>query len=119
MATRMERLQQGERFRIVDPPSLPAKPDFPNHLKFWGFGLGAGLVLGVVVAGGFEMMDDRLYSEKEIKDLMPVAILSEIPDVFNPSDERKSKRKLWLGWGMAALAVITVLAGSVFSYLHG
>jgi polysaccharide chain length determinant protein (PEP-CTERM system associated) len=119
MATRMERLQQGERFRILDPPSLPAKPDFPNHFKFCGIGLVAGLVLGGVVAGGFEMMDDRLYSEKEIKDLMPMAILSEIPDVFNPSDQRKGKRKLWLGWGMAALVVTTVLAGSVFSYLHG
>src|ERR1700722_10812663 len=33
MATSMELLQQGERFRIIDPPSLPVKPDFPNRLK--------------------------------------------------------------------------------------
>jgi len=79
MATSMERLQQGERFRILDPPSLPVKPAFPNRLEFCGIGLGVGLVLGVVVAGGFEMMDDRLYSEEEIKDLMPIAVISEIP----------------------------------------
>ncbi len=29
MATSMELLQQGERFRIIDPPSLPVKPEFP------------------------------------------------------------------------------------------
>jgi len=52
MATSMELLQQGERFRIIDPPSLPIKPDFPNRLKFCGIGLGVGLALGVVVAGG-------------------------------------------------------------------
>ena len=57
MATSMELLQQGERFRIIDPPSLPVKPDFPNRLKFCGFGLGIGLALGTVVAGAFEMMD--------------------------------------------------------------
>jgi succinoglycan biosynthesis transport protein ExoP len=33
MATSMELLQQGERFRIIDPPSLPMKPDFPNRLN--------------------------------------------------------------------------------------
>src|ERR1035441_3701916 len=42
MATSMELLQQGERFRIIDPPSLPVKPEFPNRLKFCGIGLGFG-----------------------------------------------------------------------------
>ncbi len=43
MATSMELLQQGERFRIVDPPSYPRRPEFPNRLKFCGMGLGIGL----------------------------------------------------------------------------
>jgi polysaccharide chain length determinant protein (PEP-CTERM system associated) len=119
MATSMERLQQGERFRILDPPSLPLKPVFPDRLKFCGIGLGVGLALGVVVAGGFEMMDDRLYSEKEIKDLLPMAVISEIPEILNPSDERSNKKRMWLGWAMAALVFATILAGSAFSYLHG
>ena len=52
MATSMELLQQGERFRIIDPPSLPIKPDFPNRLKFCGIGLGIGLALGRCGRGG-------------------------------------------------------------------
>lgn len=119
MATSMELLQQGERFRILDPPSLPVKPDFPNRLTFCGIGLGVGLVLGVLVAGGFEMMDDRLYGEKEIKDLMPVPIISEIPEIVNLSDQRASKRKMWLGWATGALVFVTILAGSAFSFFHG
>ena len=119
MATSMELLQQGERFRIIDPPSFPQKPDFPNRLKFCGIGLGVGLLLGVVVALGFEMMDDHLYSEKEIKDLMPVAIISEIPEILNLSDQQDRKRKMWLGWAMAGLVFATILVGSAFSYLHG
>jgi polysaccharide biosynthesis transport protein len=119
MATSMERLQQGERFRILDPPSLPLKPDFPNHLKICGIGLALGLVFGVVVAGGFEMIDDRLYSDEEIKDLLPVAIISEIPEVVSLSDHQKSKRKMWLGWAIAVLVFATILAGSAFSYLRG
>ncbi len=119
MATSMERLQQGERFRILDPPSLPLKPDFPNRLKFCGIGLGVGLALGVIVAGAFEFMDDRLHSEKEIKDLIPVTIISEIPEILNVSDERAHKRRAWIGWATAAMVVVTILAGSAFSFLHG
>ena len=119
MATSMELLQQGERFRILDPPSLPVKPDFPNRLTFCGIGLGVGLVLGVLVAAAFEMMDDRLYGEKEIKELIPVAIISEIPEIVNLSDQRASKRKMWLGWATGALVFVTILAGSAFSFFHG
>jgi hypothetical protein len=59
-----------------------------------------------------------LYSEKEIKNIVSVAILSEIPEVLLPSDERRNKRRMVLGWTMATLVVSTILAGSYFSYLH-
>ena len=119
MATSMELRQQGERFRILDPPSLPVKPEFPNRLKFCGIGLGIGLVLGAVVAGAFEMMDDRLYQAEEIKSLLPVAVLAEIPTVVNPLDQRDNRQKAWLGWAAAAVVFVTILAGSAFSYLRG
>ena len=119
MATSMERLQQGERFRVLDPPSLPAKPDFPNRLKFCGMGLGVGIMLGLVVAGGLEFMDDRMHSEKEIKDLMPVGIMVEIPEVLNFSDQQRTKRKMRFTWAMTGLVVLTILAGSAVSFLFG
>lgn len=118
MATSMEQMQQGERFTMLDPPSLPAKPDFPNRLKFCGIGLGVGLALGLMVVGSFEAMDDRLHNEREIKLLLPVAIISEIPEIINQSDERTSKKRMVLGWAMTAIVAATILAGSVFSYLR-
>jgi succinoglycan biosynthesis transport protein ExoP len=119
MATSMERLQQGERFRVLDPPGLSAKPDFPNRLKFCGMGLGVGLMLGLVVAGGFELMDDRMHGEQEIKGLMPVGILVEIPEVLNVSDEQRNRRKIRFDWAMTGLVVVTILAGSAVSFLYG
>jgi polysaccharide biosynthesis transport protein len=118
MATSMEQMQQGERFRMLDPPNLPLKPDFPNRLKFCGIALGVGLVLGIAVAGGLELMDDRLHSEKQIKSLLPMKVICEIPEVLNPSDERKQKKRMLLGWVMASLIFVTILAGSAISYLH-
>jgi len=119
MATSMELLQQGERFRIVDPPSLPLKPDFPNRLKFCVIGLGIGLALGAVVAGAFEMMDDRIYDEKELQKLLPVPVISEIPALVAAADEQTERRRLWLGWVTAAVVSVTILLGSALSYLRG
>ena len=112
-------LQQGERFRIIDPPSLPLKPDFPNRLKFCVIGLGIGLVLGMVVAGAFEMMDDRIYDEKELQKLLPVPVISEIPALAAAADERNERRRLWMGWATAVFVSVTILLGSALSYFRG
>ncbi len=119
MATSMELLQQGERFRIIDPPSLPLKPNFPNRLKFCGIGLAIGLALGAVVAGAFELMDDRIHDEKELQKLLPVDIISEIPAITVTTEERQERRRLWLGWAAAVFVSVTILLGSAFSYLRG
>jgi len=118
MATSMEEMQQGERFTILDPPSLPSKPDSPNRLKFCGIGLCVGLALGLIVAGGLELFDDRLYSEKEIKSLLPMGVLSDIPSIVNAADEQAAKRRLVLGWAATAVVFVTILAGSVVSFLQ-
>ena len=119
MATSMELLQQGEHFQMIDPPSLPLKPDFPNRLKFCGIGLGIGIALGGVVAGGTEFLDDRLYNEKELKELLPMTVISEIPAIASPEEERKQERKLWVGWAAAGFVFASVLAGSAISFFRG
>jgi polysaccharide chain length determinant protein (PEP-CTERM system associated) len=119
MATSMVMQQRGERFQVIDPPSFPQKPDFPNRLKFCGIGLGFGLALGVVVAGAFEFMDERVYNEKELKRLLPAEVIAEIPAIVNPADVQSVTRKIWLGWATAAVVIVTILAGSAISFLRG
>jgi succinoglycan biosynthesis transport protein ExoP len=119
MATSMELLQQGERFRIIDPPSLPLKPSFPNRLKFCGIGLLVGLALGVGLVCAAEMMDDRVYSDLELRKLVPGSVLSEIPVVYDPADEQRRQRENWIRWAAAGLVVVFILAGSAVSYLKG
>jgi polysaccharide biosynthesis transport protein len=119
MATSMELLQQGERFRVVDPPSFPTKPGFPNRLKFCGIGLGIGLALGAVVSGIFEFVDDRLYSEREIKALLPAPVICEIPVVNTASEEHSRRLRLWCDWIATAVVLVVIGAGSLYSYLQG
>jgi len=118
MATSMEQMQQGERFMIIDPPSLPLRPDFPNRLKMCEAGLGAGMALGLLVVVLLEFRDDRMYSDREIRKLISAPVICEIPEILEPSDTRRQKLRMALGWVMAALVVSAILSGSAFSYLH-
>lgn len=119
MATSMEHLQQGERFTILDPPSLPVKPDFPNRLKFCGFGIVAGIGLGCMIVFLVELLDNRMHGEKELKAMLPVKIMAEIPEIEQPGDKEKQKRRIALGWATAAIIGVVIAAGSTFSYLRG
>ena len=118
MATSMEQMQQGERFSVLDPPSLPVKPDSPNRIKLCGVGLACGLLFGLVIAGGLEFLDDRLHNEKDIEKLLPVAVIGDIPEILTATEEKQLSRKVLLGWTAAALVVLTIAVGSGVNYLY-
>jgi hypothetical protein len=65
------------------------------------------------------MLDDRMYSAKEIRKLLPADVIGEIPAIINASDAHIAERNAWLGWAMATVVLAAILAGSAFSYLRG
>jgi polysaccharide biosynthesis transport protein len=119
MATSMERMQQGERFTMLDPPSVPTRPDFPNRLKFCGMGILFGIALGSLVVFLFEFLDDRLHGEKEIKALLSMQVMSEIPEVQGPLDLQRASNRLAWGWAVMAIVGLVIAVGSAYSYLRG
>src|SRR5437016_2496502 len=102
LATSLELQQQGEHFRVLDPPSLPVKPYSPNRLKLCGIGLAVGLVLAAAATVGAEMLDDRIYDEKALKKLVQLPVLSEIPKVSTESEQKAERKNTWLLGATAA-----------------
>lgn len=119
MATSMERMQQGERFTMLDPPTVPTRPDFPNRIKFCAIGVLFGIAIGSLVVFLFEFFDDRMHGEKEIKALLSMQILSEIPEVQSPLDLKRATNRLVRGWAVAAIVGLVIAVGSAYSYLRG
>ena len=119
LATSLERRQQGEHFRILDPPSLPVKPHSPDRLKLCAIGLVVGLVLGCGVSAGTEMIDDRLYSEKDLKKLVPLDIIAEIPAIVGIQDKKRQDKFAVLGWAATGLGFVLIAWGFTISYLRG
>jgi hypothetical protein len=71
-----------------------------------------------VIALGFEVLDPRLHSEEQIKSLLGIKVISEIPEIVNSQDQKSEKKRLALGWVMAGVMVAAMLAGSAYSFLH-
>jgi polysaccharide chain length determinant protein (PEP-CTERM system associated) len=119
MATSMELLKQGERFRVVDPPSLPLKPAFPNRLRFCGMGLLVGIALGLAAVVATEALDNRIHDEAVLKQLLRVPVVSEIPVIADPNTSQAERRRGQLGFATATVIFLVILAGSAFSYWKG
>jgi polysaccharide biosynthesis transport protein len=117
MATDLEKQQQGEQFRVLDPPNLPQKPYSPNRLMLNAIGLVAGLMLGGVVLAGSEALDDRIYSKEEIAAIVSVPVLSEIPPLLTVKEKAERMRSDWLQRGILGIIVVLVVAGFASTYL--
>ena len=81
MAAELERKQQGEQFRVLDPANLPDKPSFPNRPLFAVGGLGGGLALGLGIALLLEMKDSSLKTERDVEFALRLPVLAMIPEI--------------------------------------
>ena len=91
MARDLERRQQGEQFRVMDPANLPERPSFPDRPLFAACGLGAGLALGLGLAVLFEMRDKSLRNERDVEFYLRLPTLALVPSV----EAGNGKRHFW------------------------
>jgi succinoglycan biosynthesis transport protein ExoP len=93
LAMSLEQQQAGQQFRLVEPPSLPALPSSPQRLKMSLGGIGAGFVLGFVVAVLLEMMSPVFYTEKDVTRHFSIPLVVGLPLLVNPIGAR---RRTWI-----------------------
>jgi protein tyrosine kinase modulator len=93
MATDLERRQQGEQFKVMDEPNLPDGPSFPKRSVFLSGGLGAGVLLGLLIVAWIEYRDTAVRTEQDIwafTKLPTLAVISLAADVMQRETKRKS-----------------------------
>jgi polysaccharide chain length determinant protein (PEP-CTERM system associated) len=119
LATSLNRQQQGDQFRIIDPPSLPEKSSFPDRFKFSLAGLGIGLALAFVLGVGAEFLDDRIRSEQDLVDTAQLPVLAEIPPLPTEHEIAAQKWKPWIAVAAAILIAIIIPTGIWYAYFWG
>ena len=84
MATDLERRQQGEQFRVLDPPSLPQKPTYPNRPVFAFGGFFVGVAFGLAIVFALEAQDTTFRTERDVERMLKLPALAMIPLLQTP-----------------------------------
>ncbi len=117
LATNLEKRQQGEQFRILDPASLPGKPEEPSRLEIILIGWALGLCVGVGLIAFREFNDGTLRSEKEISVSTKLPVLVRIPVLHTPREE--VRQRWYRGLEVAGVTLLILFSAStgVYTYL--
>jgi hypothetical protein len=76
-------------------------------------------MVGMVVLGGAEIVDDRIYSKEELATIVSAPVLSEIPPLTTTAEEGQLLRAEWLQRGTLSLIGVLIPAGFATTYLFG
>ena len=86
MAENLERKQQRDQFKVVDPARLPEKPIRPDSKKVLLIGAMAGMLLGLGLAWFRESSDQSVRTVAELEEVMKLPVLAILP---NLKEERR------------------------------
>lgn len=79
MGANLQKSQQAEAFRVIDPASFSGTPSAPNRLFFAGGGLIGGLCLGLAIVLWLELRDKAIRSERDVEFYLQTSTLALIP----------------------------------------
>ena len=119
LATSLERRQEGQRFNIIDPPSLPMKPASPNHLKISLAGLLAGIAVGAALAFLVESKDHSLRNEQDLRWTFSFPLMLGVPILLSKAEKRRRSRMAVLEWLAATALFLVVCATEFYVYRRG
>jgi polysaccharide biosynthesis transport protein len=119
LTSNLQQNQQGEQFTILGSASLPTKPSAPNHLLISLGGLGAGVVIGLVLAGLIEFTDVRVRKESDLEGIVSARVLVGIPKLSTELENRQRAMFRWVERGTVLAMLVLVAAGNIYSFLKG
>lgn len=119
MATNLAQRQQGQQFRVVDPPSLPLKPSSPKRIKIALGGIAGGLFLGGALAFLMDSSDHSFYSEKDMRQGFKLPLIIGLPLLLTPVEEKKRSWKRKFEWAGATVLLMVVLMAEFYVLRKG
>jgi len=119
MATSLEKEQEGEQFRLVDPPSLPTLPSSPKRVRISLGGAVAGVFLGFALALLAEVRDRTLHTENDVSRRYELPLIIGVPPLFSAAEERVRNWKKTLEWVGGSVLVLAMFVAEIYASRHG
>jgi|SRR5690348_1070458 len=119
LATNLEQNQQGEKFSLVDPASMPQAPAWPNHILVSLGGLVFGLILAAGLAVLLEVVRPRIRQEKDLEGIVPVRVLVGIPHISTVVEQERRMARRWMARAVTLAIVLVMVAGNIYAIYRG
>ena len=119
MTASAEEKQDGQHFRLVDPPTLPTLPSGPKRLKVSLGSAAAGAALGVALALLLGLLDTSFQTEKQVRHQYAVPLVVGIPVLRTPSEELNRRWRLTFEWIAGTAVVLAVCAVEIYAFRKG
>jgi len=91
LAVNLEKKQQGEQFRIIDPAKRPERPSDPDMKKLFMIFIAAGLGIGGGLVFLLEYLDTSFRKPNDIESYLGLPVLATIPVILHPRDVRMKR----------------------------
>lgn len=113
LAESLESHQKGSQFVLLDPANYPLDPITPARGTLVLAGCGISLAAAILIAWVVELMNQRVWTHRELERLLGHPVLIEIPSLVAASDIVRARRKK-LVYGL----VFVVSAGAYMGGLY-
>jgi polysaccharide chain length determinant protein (PEP-CTERM system associated) len=113
--------QQSQGIEVIDAANLPTRPVAPKRFLLAGFGVVAGLVLGLLLVGIVEVpLLLTIQSTEDARHYTGLPVLISVPELMTPQEARARprRRKLLLAAGMVATIVSIPLLALALRLTH-
>jgi len=115
----LEENQEGQQFRLVDPPTLPVTPSSPKRLKICLGGMAGGIVLGLALAFLMDVRKGSFYSVKALSRSFSLPVVLGVPLVLTRHERRLRVCRLAFEWVAGCAMTVAMLTAEFYIYRNG
>jgi polysaccharide biosynthesis transport protein len=108
LASEAAKQQQAQGIEVVDSANLPSRPVAPKRLLLVGMAIAAGLGLGLLLVGIFEIpLLLTIQTTEDARHYTGLPVLIAVPELMTPQEARSlpRRRRLYLAAGVVATLV--------------
>ena len=116
LAMSLEKREEGQQIRLVDPPNLPTIPSNPKRMKLSFCAAAAGLFVGLALAFLLEIRDHSLWTEKDISRHFTIPLVLGLPLIELPFERRSRAWRRAFEYLAGTVLVMAVAAAEFYVY---
>ena len=115
MVQNLERDSKGQRFVLLEPPSLPIIPVKPNRPVIVVLGFILALGAGFGYAFFKEVSDEGIYNDKEVERLLGVPVMAKVPYLENAQEKKAQRSNRRKSMSAGLILIITAVSAWILS----